>query len=134
GEVTSNHPKAVEALEWLVEYGNKYGVEDISGFESAAGSDALDPFISGQLSMVVDGNWIVSNIEKFKPDLNYGVTPIPTPTGEDSTTWVGGQSLVIPRGAENVEEAWKFLQHMGEKEGSKAYFENLEGHLSAQPD
>lgn len=133
GEITSNHPKAVEALQWLVDYGNKYNVEDISGFESAAGSDALDPFISGQLSMKVDGNWTVNNIRKFKPDLNYGVTPIPTPSGTDSTTWVGGQSLIIPKGAKNIEAAWKFLKYMGETEGAKAYFSGLEGHLSAQP-
>ncbi|GIN71414.1 ABC transporter substrate-binding protein [Bacillus sp. J14TS2] len=133
GEVIANDPKIVEALEWMVEFGKKYDVEDISGFESSAGSDALDPFISGQLSMKIDGNWTVTGISKFKPDLNYGVTPIPTPTGTDFTTWSGGHSFIIPKGAKNVEAAWEFLKYFGGPEGAKAYYSKLEGDFSVQP-
>ncbi|MBS4200518.1 ABC transporter substrate-binding protein [Bacillus sp. FJAT-49732] len=132
-EVTANDPKIVEALQWMVDFGNKYNVEDISGFESSAGSDALDPFISGQLSMKVDGNWTISGINKFKPDLNYGVTPIPTPTGTDFTTWSGGHAFIIPKGAKNTEAAWEFLKYFGGPEGAKAYYEKLDGSLSVQP-
>lgn len=133
GEVTANDPKVVEALQWMVDFGNKYNVEDISGFESSAGSDALDPFISGQLSMKVDGNWTVTAINKFKPDLNFGVTPIPTPTGTDFTTWSGGHSFIIPKGAKNVEAAWEFLKYFGGPEGAKAYYSKLDGDFSVQP-
>ncbi|MCR2822912.1 ABC transporter substrate-binding protein [Lederbergia panacisoli] len=133
GEVTANDPKVVEALQWMVDFGNKYNVEDISGFESSAGSDALDPFISGQLSMKIDGNWTVTGINKFKPDLNYGVTPIPTPTGTDFTTWSGGHCFIIPKGAKNTEAAWEFLKYFGGPEGAKAYYSKLEGDFSVQP-
>jgi multiple sugar transport system substrate-binding protein len=59
----------------------------------------------------------VKGIEKFKPDLNYGVAPIPTPTGADFTTWSGGGSAIIPKGAKNVAAAWKFLEFLGKEEG-----------------
>ncbi|MBS4178186.1 ABC transporter substrate-binding protein [Lederbergia citrea] len=133
GEITANDPKIVEALQWMTDFGKKYNVEDISGFESAAGSDALDPFISGQLSMKVDGNWTVTGINKYKPDLNFGVTPIPTPTGTDFTTWSGGHALIIPKGAKNVETAWQFLKYFGSPEGAMAYYSKLEGDFSVQP-
>ncbi|MFB5660230.1 ABC transporter substrate-binding protein [Alteribacillus sp. HJP-4] len=123
GEVTANDPKIVEALEWMTEFGQKYGVEDISGFESSSGTGASDPFITGQLSMKIDGNFTMAGINKYKPDLNYGVTPIPTPTGEDFTTWSGGMSLVIPRGANNEDEAWEFLKFMASEDGQEVYSE-----------
>jgi multiple sugar transport system substrate-binding protein len=130
GEVTANDPKIVEALTWMSDVAQKYGVEDIAGFESSAGSGAMDPFISGQISMKVDGNWTISAIEKYKPDMNYGVTPIPTPTGTDFTTWSGGHAVIIPEGAPNVEAAWEFVKYFGTEEGQEVYFGELPGDLS----
>ncbi|MCM3131260.1 ABC transporter substrate-binding protein [Paenibacillus polysaccharolyticus] len=117
GKITANDPKVVEALQWMTDFGKKYNVEDIAGFTSAAGTEEMDPFISGQVSMKISGNFTVKGIEKFKPDLNYGVAPIPTPTGTDFTTWSGGGSAIIPKGAKNVDAAWKFLEFLGKEEG-----------------
>ncbi|UPK45440.1 ABC transporter substrate-binding protein [Paenibacillus pabuli] len=117
GKITANDPKVVEALQWMTDFGKKYNVEDIAGFTSAAGTEEMDPFISGQVSMKISGNFTVKGIEKFKPDLNYGVAPIPTPTGTDFTTWSGGGSAIIPKGAKNVAAAWKFLEFLGKEEG-----------------
>jgi multiple sugar transport system substrate-binding protein len=133
GTVTANDPKIVEALQWMSDFGQKYNVEDIAGFESSAGTAAMDPFISGQISMKVDGNWTISAINKYKPDLNYGVTPIPTPTGTDFTTWSGGIGIVIPKGAKNVEAAWEFVKYFGTEEGQEVYFAELPGDLSVIP-
>ncbi|XOI97609.1 ABC transporter substrate-binding protein [Paenibacillus polymyxa] len=117
GKITANDPKVVEALQWMTDFGKKYNVEDIAGFTSAAGSEEMDPFISGQVSMKISGNFTVKGIEKFKPDLNYGVAPIPTPTGTNFTTWSGGGSAIIPKGAKNVASAWEFLEFLGKEEG-----------------
>lgn len=117
GKITANDPKVVEALQWMTDFGKKYNVEDIAGFTSAAGTEEMDPFISGQVSMKISGNFTVKGIEKFKPDLNYGVAPIPTPTGTDFTTWSGGGSAIIPKGAKNVAAAWEFLEFLGKEEG-----------------
>lgn len=117
GKITANDPKVVEALQWMTDFGKKYNVEDIAGFTSAAGTEEMDPFISGQVSMKISGNFTVKGIEKFKPDLNYGVAPIPTPTGTNFTTWSGGGSAIIPKGAKNVAAAWEFLEFLGKEEG-----------------
>ncbi|QGH36062.1 extracellular solute-binding protein [Gracilibacillus salitolerans] len=123
GEVTADDPKNVEALEWITEFGKKYGVEDIAGFTDSQGSGAMDPFVSGQISMKIDGNFGVASLEKFAPDLNYGVTPIPTPTGDNFKTWSGGWSVVIPKGANNQDGAWEFLKFFGSEEGQKIFSE-----------
>ncbi|WP_227793285.1 ABC transporter substrate-binding protein [Paenibacillus guangzhouensis] len=119
GKITANDPKVVEALQWMTDFGKKYNVEDITGFTSAAGTEEMDPFISGQISMKVTGNFAVKGIKKFNPKLNYGVTQIPSPSGKDFTTWSGGGSIIIPKGAKNAEVAWKFLEFLGKEEGQE---------------
>lgn len=121
GKVTANHPKIVEALQWETDFAKKYDVEDIAGFTDSQGTGAMDPFISGQLSMQVSGPFSISSIEKFNPEMDYGVTPIPTPSGTNFTTWSGGWSVVIPKGAKNVEAAWEFVKFFGSEEGQKIF-------------
>lgn len=83
----------------------------------------MDPFLNGQYSMKVDGPFSVSLIERHKPDLNFGVAPIPTPTGDDFTTWSGGHSLIMPEGSNHPEEAWEFMKFFVGEEGQKIYSE-----------
>ncbi|MFS0613525.1 ABC transporter substrate-binding protein [Lederbergia ruris] len=123
GKVTANDPKVVEALQWEADFAKKYDVEDIAGFTDSQGSEAMDPFITGQISMKVSGPFDVPNIKKFKPDLNYGVFPVPTPTGEDHTTWSGGWSVVMPKGAKNKEAGFEFMEFFASEEGQKIFSE-----------
>lgn len=81
----------------------------------------MDPFLTEQISMKVSGPWTVSAINKFKPDLEYGVFPMPTPTGDNFTTWSGGWSTVIPKGAKEKEAAWEFLKFFSGEEGQKIF-------------
>lgn len=118
---TANDPKNIEALQWMADFAKKYNVEDIAGFTDSQGEGAMDPFLTGQLSMKVSGPWEVSAIKKFKPDLKYGVFPMPTPTGENHTTWSGGWSTVMPKGAKNKEAAWKFMEFFSGAEGQKIF-------------
>jgi len=120
-KVTLNDPKIVEALEWLTDYANKYNIENIASFTDSQGSGDMDPFLTGQLAMQISGPWTVSSIQKYKPDLNYGVTPIPTPTGTDFQTWSGGWSIVMPKGAKNKDAAWEFMKFFGSPEGQKIF-------------
>lgn len=114
GTVTANDPKIVKALEWETEFGKKLGAQNISSFVSSAGTNANDPFISGQVSMAVEGNWLLSQIQQFNPKLNFGVTNIPTPDGQNYTTFVGGRVLIIPKGitGKKLDAAWTFVKWM----------------------
>ncbi|MGN7381961.1 ABC transporter substrate-binding protein [Paenibacillus sp. SAFN-117] len=130
GKVTAEDPKIVEALQWMVDYAKKYNIEDVAAFTDSAGSAAENPFLTGQLSMTVSGPWRTSGIKLYKPDLNYGVAPIPTPTGDNFTTWAGGWSFIIPKGAKNEDAAWEFIKFAAGKEGQKIYSETT-GNLAS---
>ncbi|WP_425430465.1 ABC transporter substrate-binding protein [Desmospora activa] len=116
--------EVVQSLEWMRDYAKKYNIEDVTAFTDSTGSAASDPFLTGQISMIVDVNAKISVINKYKPDLNYDVAPIPTPTGNDFTTWSGGWSLIMPKGAKNQEAAWEFMKFVAGEEGQKNYSKN----------
>ncbi len=129
----ADDPKILKALKWEVTYAKKYGIKNIDAFFSAyrGGSAPVDPFMIGKEAMRVDGNWLIAQIEKFAPKgFEYGFAPIPAPPdGEKNSTWAGGWSLVIPKGAKHPKEAAKFLAFMGTK-GEEIYAEGTK-HFAA---
>jgi len=103
----------VKALTWLVHYYDSIGGRSLSeGFRMSFLSMEGDPFITGKLAMVVDGNWLLGNIARYKPDMDFGIAPPPVPAGRPYTTWSGGFSLAIPRGAKHPGLAWEFIKWM----------------------
>jgi len=126
---TMNNPYSVEALQFMVDiYDLLGGVTKVEAFSSGFQTQELDPFLTGKVAMKIDGNWVLNNIARFGPDLDFGVAPGPVPRerleqtlggkpgrfhGEPPfITWSGGFSYAIPRGAEHPEEAWEFIKWM----------------------
>ena len=106
-------PPIVGALNWLVKYYDTIGGRaSVDGFTRSFLSKADDPFLIGQVAMMVDGNWKLSNIARYKPDMNFGVAPAPVPKGEPPITWSGGFSFAIPSGAKHPKLAWEFIKWM----------------------
>jgi len=133
GVVTANDPKIVEALAWETDFAEKFGIKDVTSFVSSAGTNATNPFFTGQLSMMVTGNWMLSQIEEYAPDLDYGVTYIPTPTGDNFTTFVGGRVLLIPKGVKNLDASWEFVKWMTASEEGQS-IKKITGEFAAMPE
>ncbi|WP_332693511.1 ABC transporter substrate-binding protein [Halalkalibacter lacteus] len=133
GTITANAPKIVEALEWETDFATEYGIETLNSFVSSAGTNATNPFITGQLSMMVNGNWMLGQIDEYAPDLDYGISYIPTPTGDGFTTYLGGRALIMPKGVKNQEEAWEFIKFMCTTEEAQS-LKKIAGDFSAIAD
>lgn len=127
-QVTANEPKLVAAMEWLQDYSEQYEAQKINAF---TGSEAVDPFLTGQVSMEIGNNLLVANLKANNPALNYDIAPIPTPDGEEEMTWSGGYSVVIPRGAEHPDEAWELIRYFA---GDEAQELIGKAYLSAIPE
>jgi multiple sugar transport system substrate-binding protein len=114
-KVTADHPKAVEALKWMVDYYKEVGgAEAILAFTQGFGAATQDPFMSGQLAMKFSHNWYMTQIYKFAPKLEYGVAPLPIPGKPAPNKWamLGLDSICIPKGTKHPEEAWEFTKWM----------------------
>ena len=113
-EITANHPKNVEAAEWIASYSKKYDVRRIVAFNSSLAterSQALDPLISEKFSMQLMGQWKVLDIARYAADdFDYGVVPLPAPPGGRKNAMIvpSGYGL-IPKGAKHPREALQYL-------------------------
>jgi multiple sugar transport system permease protein len=123
-------PEAAEALQFMVDgYDILGGYEEAKKFESGFLGRESDPFFIGKIAMKIDGDWILYNIGKYAPTLDFGTAPAPVPDDryhrrgrfkserDRFITWTGGFSYAIPRGAKNVEAAWRFIKFMTSTEG-----------------
>ncbi len=102
-----------------------------SGFQGGEN----DPFIIGKVAMKIDGDWILGNLSRFGPQLNFSTAVPPVPDErlaksgrfadekDPFVTWIGGFSLAIPVGAKNVEGAWSFIKFATSVEGRRVEFE-----------
>jgi multiple sugar transport system substrate-binding protein len=115
-KVTPNDPKIVDALTWLVGFAKKYGEENMVSFASAFGQGAQSPFIAGLVAMDPNGNWQISQIQQYAPDLKYGIMEFPHPPDAQPTTWSGGWSWTIPKGSKNIENGFALASFITNEE------------------
>jgi len=87
--------------------------ERIQSFTRGIGDymSANNPFYSGKVAMISEGEWQVTFIPKYAPGLDWGVAPLPQPEGVPPIAF--GPTCVadvIPVTARNPEAAKKFLR------------------------
>lgn len=117
--VQVNSQPVIDALKWEQQFYTKYGPEEVLRFVSSTGDygSAEHGFMAGKVAMMVDGEWMVGPnfIGGLKPDLWYGVAPLPYPADHPeraNTNTVGGTVAVIPSGVANPDAAGKLLAWM----------------------
>ncbi|MGD0089650.1 MAG: extracellular solute-binding protein [Planctomycetota bacterium] len=113
-----NEPAVTGALEFMkLLYDDLGGATEVNAFQSSFQGGALDPFLTGKVAMKIDGNWTLSGIAAYKPDLNFGVCAAPMPRADqERISWLGGWAWVIPRGAKHPREAWKLIRKLASLE------------------
>jgi ABC-type sugar transport system permease subunit/ABC-type glycerol-3-phosphate transport system substrate-binding protein len=125
---TLNSPQAVQAVQFMMDgYEVAGGFENSDRFASTFRGAENDPFLTGQVAMIINGDWMLKGYYRHRPDLDFDVAPVPDDRfyqrGEFANekdkfiTWAGGFAYSIPKGAKNVEAAWKFIKWMGSLEG-----------------
>ena len=109
--ITCDEPEVVRALEWMCSYAKRHDATKIGSLQQGFGSAEQDPFYTGQVAMRCLHISGVADIERYAPNLEYGVTFIPHPEGgEQRSSWVGGWCMGIPRYASNQDAGWEFIR------------------------
>jgi multiple sugar transport system substrate-binding protein len=68
--------------------------------------------VTWSCEMMCTGDWELSSLAKYAPDLDFGVMPMPYPKdGGRVATWAGGWSVVVPKGAPNAEGGFRFISY-----------------------
>lgn len=117
--ITADSPENLRAAAWYASYAKKYGVDNVRAFGASFGNFASpqNPFLAGRLSMVQQGSWMFSYVEKFSPGLQWGNAPFPAWDGsKEPVTIVESNLLVIPRAARHPDEGFIFLRYVNRPE------------------
>jgi len=107
--ILCDDPKWVDALTWMVNFYDKYvgSFEMASSFGQAIQSSGIgDPFAAGKMSINASGDWEVANWMR-KPELDWGVAPMPVSPGGEKSTWSCGWSVVIAPSSKQEKAAWE---------------------------
>jgi multiple sugar transport system substrate-binding protein len=114
GQVTATSASTEEGVQWIVNMEKELDPNKVQRFLAGSGGAAstLDPFATGKVAMDVSGEWFMPTILQESPNMDFGVAPIPYPDGEPQykdTGSVGGNPLVILKGAQDTSAAWNLV-------------------------
>ncbi|GMV66886.1 MAG: ABC transporter substrate-binding protein [Candidatus Omnitrophica bacterium] len=114
-EITCDSPQILAALKWMLSYAEKFGIVKITAFiqsQQGFGTGPLDPFLTGKVAFLAVHVSVVRLYAKYKPDLDYGLAPLPgLNEGEEGNgSWVGGWCIGIPKGSKHRREAFEFMK------------------------
>ena len=109
-------PETERALQWIGDYYQHYGVDDLKAFTAGLGSADQHGFLSGRIAIAILDLSYLDQIETYSPGLEYGVAPIPTFPGRPTASSAGSWWLGIPKGAKHPEAAWAFMRFAVERQ------------------
>jgi len=124
--VTPDEQANIDAFTWVKSYVDALDAGKVSAFGDPSMQPGFDPaqhpFHLGQLGMQITGDWEIAQMAQYAPNIDYGITWMPVPKqGDQSVTWAGGWSLIIPQGAKNAEGAWEAMKWIAGEEGGRVY-------------
>lgn len=130
-QVTPTDANVVKAFQYAYDYAAEKGPQQVQAFRQAFTRPDLppqqNPFITGQLAMIITGDWQIGSMERYAPDVNYGITYIPSAEdGGESVTWAGGWSMVMPQGAKEPEAAFEFMKYIAGEPGQRLYVQETQ--------
>ncbi|HEY8742396.1 MAG TPA: ABC transporter substrate-binding protein [Chloroflexota bacterium] len=109
---TFTSPAAEQAITWMLTTVQRYGgYQAITAFAKALNAGPnLDPFMVGKLAMQINGDWQIANLQKYAPNINFGVAPLPLPPNGHVTNFASGYAFGLPTGIKHADTAWQFVQ------------------------
>ncbi|MDB5073872.1 MAG: extracellular solute-binding protein [Chloroflexi bacterium] len=114
--LTLSDPAFIRALNWEAGYAKKYGADKLQ----VVATGTLNPFtpndlfITGEIAMMVAGNWHTEALRTYNPKLDYAVFPIPYPPGGRANATLFAMNVyMVPAGSKHPLEAVKFASWAG---------------------
>lgn len=127
--VNLDNPETIQAIQWVKDFYDQYDMKQIQAFRGSFGYADQNEFISGKIGMMVMDNSFIEQIERYAPDMDYGITFVPSFDGCQSASSSGSWWQAIPRGADQPEAAWEFIKYSTTKAMQLAICFNTEENL-----
>ena len=114
--VTMNAPELIEGVQWTIDYYKDYDLAEVQAFIGGLGTGDQHGFVTNKLAMLVLDMSFLDLISQYRPEMNFGVTEIPSFEGDPTVSMAGSWWLGMPRGVRHPEAAWAFMQFYVQKD------------------
>jgi multiple sugar transport system substrate-binding protein len=114
GKMLVDTPQNRAALQFIVDQTKRLGKDNVERFIAAQPADTglSAPLLTGNYSILVDGQWKVKQTADVSPGFPYVVAPIPSAVpGLKLASRTNANYMVIPRAAKNPEGAMAFVKY-----------------------
>ena len=77
-----------------------------------------EAFKHNKIGFVISGGWLLNNLRKNYPELNFGICLMPKPESDQGTpaSFAGGEFLVIDKKTKNPQEALELIKFLIQKD------------------
>ncbi|HNY11922.1 MAG TPA: extracellular solute-binding protein [Candidatus Wallbacteria bacterium] len=114
------------------EFYKKIFTNGLAPLETAKDVDIFNAFDTGFYPIFISGPWMISEIDRSKPNLNGKWATAKFPSNRSSTSFIGGCNLVIFKESRNKQAAYKFLEFMSSAENQAKWYK-ISKDLPANP-
>ncbi|NUR71454.1 MAG: ABC transporter substrate-binding protein [Hamadaea sp.] len=108
-------PQWQALLKWQKDLVDWYGYDKLEKFRASLGDEwsADNAFQKGQIAMAVDGEWRQAFLKDQAPNVEYGVSPLPTADASRyGSGYISGNVIGVSRTAKNPEAAWALVKYL----------------------
>lgn len=109
-----HQPVNIRAYEWISSFQRRWNLEAFSNPINPIGAVDPDPFLTGEVAMVFEGDWLVRRLLHV-PNLKWVPAAFPT-VGKKSAAFIVADILSIPKGARHPEGAAEFVGYAMQSE------------------
>lgn len=123
GSARIDDPRVIDALDKLVEWGNKgyYG----ANFLGVDDAGQLLAFSKGQAAMTVAGSWTADTLTKNNPAMNIGAFQMPTEDGRAPIVLTYAAGFSVYSKTQHKDAAIKLAQYLTTKESQQIWVNGL---------
>ena len=110
-------PAFASAMTWQKNLVDWFGAAKLAKFKAGMPDEfsAQNSFETGNLAMMVDGEWRTAFIKNDKSTVDYATAPMPVADDMPQlygSGYVGGNVIGIPRGSKHPDAAWKLVKFL----------------------
>lgn len=126
------------SFQQMVEFGRGLQADQIftPGWESWAGTDAIQQMAAGRLGFYMFPIFHAAEIRKANPEINLGIAPTPVPDGGRAGSLRPNNAVLgfwfMSSEAKSPEAAWRVLDFFGSEEFQRAAFQEVQ-QISVMP-
>lgn len=104
GNIILNSAANIQALDLYVQLAQNGFIETQKQMDNA--------FAQGKIAYYISGAWLLDQIQRENPSLNFGITPIPSIGTHQGVSFAGGEYISISAKTKNYELSKKFVKYL----------------------